>query len=161
QQLRDSGERGLLLVRGIVLTCILSFTMRALAPQLHIPVREFFAFSWHEQPPRSFGRAAIEKQLNAIPGKHLVIVRYKDKHEPFAEWVYNNADIANARIVWAREMGPTADQALIRGLSDRTVWRLDADETPPKLFADSGQGNKMLVDFKGRQLALLDRGVKH
>jgi hypothetical protein len=47
--------------------------------------------------------------------------------------VYNEADIDGARVVWAREMGPAEDAALLGHFSDRRVWRVDADAEPPHL----------------------------
>ena len=61
------------------------------------------------------------------------MVRYAPDHEPFAEWVYNDADIDSRKIVWAREMDAQNDQQLIDHFKDRQVWLLEADEKPPKV----------------------------
>jgi hypothetical protein len=61
-----------------------------------------------------------------------VIVRYKPEHNPFDEWVYNQADIDNSKVVWARDMGDQNNE-LIRYFSKRRVWLLEADENPVKL----------------------------
>jgi len=134
RQLHQWGSRGLFLARAVPLICILSFTARTFAVPLHIPVRDFFSFSWYQKPPPSFGRSAIEKQLRGDSGKHLVFVHYAPDHEPFAEWVYNESDLKNARIVWAREKERTSNHQLIDALPDRSVWRLDADTKPPQLL---------------------------
>ncbi|MGA2717093.1 MAG: hypothetical protein ABSG41_28750, partial [Bryobacteraceae bacterium] len=47
-------------------------------------------------------RAKILQELQALPGEDLVIVRYSDKPIPQEEWVYNDADIDHAKVVWAR-----------------------------------------------------------
>ena len=75
------------------------------------------------------GRAPVTAQLKTYPGRHLVIVRYKADHPVQMEWVYNEADIDHAKIVWARDMGPTDNAELIRYFSDRTVWLLQPDES--------------------------------
>jgi hypothetical protein len=80
-------------------------------------------------------RAAILARLDRESGRHLVLVRYRPKplgmdHE---EWVYNGADIDAAKVVWAREMGPAEDRALLEYFGDRHVWRVDADATSPCL----------------------------
>jgi len=47
--------------------------------------------------------------------------------------VYNAADIASARIIWARDLGD-AENARLRGhFPDRTVWLLEPDARPPRL----------------------------
>jgi hypothetical protein len=37
-------------------------------------------------------------------GKYLAIVKYPLLHSTHYEWVFNNADIDHAPIVWARDM---------------------------------------------------------
>lgn len=134
RQLRASGPSGKFFARGLPLVCLFALALRAAAAPLHIPLREFYEFSYYQKGPGSFGRATIEKQLNAIPGKKLVLVRYSPEHEPFAEWVYNGADIDHSPIVWARDMDGQSNQQLTAYFKDRQVWLLEADETPPKLI---------------------------
>jgi hypothetical protein len=133
RQLRHWNPSGAFLARAIPLVCIFSFAARVAAGPLHIPVATSHEPSWYQQRGPDFGRGAIEQQLRASPGEHLVLVRYAPDHEPFAEWVYNAADINGSKIVWAREMGAQKDQQLISYFKDRQVWLLDADEKPPKL----------------------------
>ncbi len=40
-----------------------------------------------------------------MPSKQLVIVSYSPDHHPADEWVYNESDIENAKVIWARDMG--------------------------------------------------------
>ena len=143
RQLRGTGTRGLFLARAVVVICVLSFAARAAAGPFHIPLREFYEFAWYQKAPRTFGRAAIENHLRAMPGKQLVLVRYKPDHEPFAEWVYNEADIDHAKIVWARETAPAENQRLLEYFKDRQIWFLEADNKPPALapYSKSSPGS--------------------
>jgi hypothetical protein len=77
-------------------------------------------------------RARILDGLNREEGRHLVIVRYTPEHSPHNEWVYNEADIDNARVVWARDMGADRNLELINYFKDRRVWLLEADATRPE-----------------------------
>jgi len=83
--------------------------------------------------PWNFARARIVKQLQATPGRHLVIVRYKEDHPPYAEWVFNDADIDDSKIVWAREIPGQNMQPLLDYFRGREVWLLDADHPPFRL----------------------------
>ena len=71
-------------------------------------------------------RQAVAAELEHLPGKHLVIVRYAADHDRNWDWVHNGADIDSARIVWARDRGD-GDEALIAYYRDRAVWLLDPD----------------------------------
>jgi hypothetical protein len=78
-------------------------------------------------------RVAIQQQLAQSPGPQLVFVRYWPQHIFQDEWVYNDADIDGARVVWARDLGSSEDQKLLRYYPDRTAWLLEPDAVPPKL----------------------------
>ncbi len=75
-------------------------------------------------------RVAMIASLEAKGGKHLVLVRYgpDQQRKKEWEWVYNEADIDAARVVWARDLGPERDRALFDYYPDRAVWTI---EVPP------------------------------
>ncbi len=133
RQLRHWGRPGVFLTRAILTICILTVGLRAATRPLHIPLSEFYEFAWHQKGPTSFGRAVIQRQLEQLPGRHLVIVHYQTDHEPFAEWVYNDADIDKSKVAWARQIDHDRDAKLVDYFHDRHIWILDADENPPKL----------------------------
>jgi hypothetical protein len=89
-------------------------------------------------------RAAIQKTLENTPGKHLVIVRYAEDHNVHDEWVFNGAEIDNAKVLWARELAPEQNEKLFAYFRDRQIWLVtpDTDNTslepysPPQDFSD-------------------------
>ena len=92
---------------------------------------------------RRFGeqRASVLAQLESRPEKSLVFVRYGPEHDYFQEWVYNRANIDDARVVWARSMGEERDRSLARYFADRTVWTIavDGDSTLTRATFDNNR----------------------
>ena len=72
-------------------------------------------------------RAAIEESLSSSEGQHIVFVVYDETHDPLAEWVHNDADLARAKVVWARSLGAVKDRAFVADYPGRTEWYLRAD----------------------------------
>ncbi len=73
-------------------------------------------------------RQGVLARLDKEPGKLLVLIRYGPHHNIFNEWVYNDADIDQSRIVWARAMTEGKDKELLRYYLKRRAWILDYDE---------------------------------
>ncbi len=132
---RPEQGSGLFLARAIPVVCVLMFVLRIFAGPLHIPVRRVLTPAWYQLGPKDFGRAALLADLQRLPGNQLVIVRYQPDHNPFAEWVYNEANINRAKVVWAHDMSPPENEELIKYLHDRQVWLLNADERSHMLTA--------------------------
>jgi hypothetical protein len=75
----------------------------------------------------SSDRAFVADELGHREGKHLVIVRYTKLHDPTDEWVTNDADIDNAKIVWARELDAKQNATLSAYFKDRHIWLVTPD----------------------------------
>jgi len=84
-------------------------------------------------PLGNMDRVRIIERLSAVPGSHLVIVRYGPDHNVDRDWIYNAPDIDRARIVWARDMGEERNVELLRYFHDRHAWLMSGDESPPQL----------------------------
>ena len=73
---------------------------------------------------RNGDRFQALQQLEAVPGEHLVLVSYGPENMNGDVWLFNEANIDAARIVWARDSSPEARRALLEYYPDRTVWTL-------------------------------------
>jgi hypothetical protein len=85
-------------------------------------------------------RKPVELQLAALPGEHLVLVRYSKDHNSGEEYVYNDADIDHAKTVWARETPGTDLSPLLNYFRNRDVWLYepDVDDSAVRPYAESG-----------------------
>ena len=84
----------------------------------------------HANPER---RIFVRDALNQFPGKLLVFVRYAPQHIFQEEWVYNGADPASERVIWARDLGAREDLELIACYPGRTLLLLEPDFRLPRL----------------------------
>lgn len=68
-------------------------------------------------------RVEAAAALEDSPGPDLVFVRYGRGHSWDLEWVYNGGDLDGEAIVWARDLGPERNAAVIARYGEgRTVW---------------------------------------
>jgi hypothetical protein len=127
---------GLFMTRAVPFIALSLFALRASAVPLHVRLPGPFPAvpaTWCSPVKADFGRERVLSGLNRKAGRHIVFVRYKPDHDSRCDWVYNGADIDKAKIVWARDMGTTENEKLIRYFSGRHLWLLEADEIPPRL----------------------------
>jgi hypothetical protein len=114
---------GQCMVWAIPVVCVVTLVL-AFAQQLRMDLS-----GW------AFQRRHILTQLQADGGRHLIIVRYGSQHyAPYREWVYNEANIDGAQVVWAREMDTAHNRTLLEYFADRRVWLL-VDAREPHLVA--------------------------
>jgi len=85
--------------------------------------------------PEHFGveRDRIEKQLEALPGKQLAIVRYAREREPLDQWTYNSADLSRSKVIWAGEVDPASDRDLLFKYGNRQAWLIEPDTRPVRV----------------------------
>lgn len=137
---RFSGKAaGITLVTAVPVIAVLLLLFRGVGPLLGLPLhaespRMDFVRTWSSPQPDLPARERIANFLRSLPEPQLAIVRYEADHDPIlSEWVYNEADIDNSKVVWAREMGPAEDHALLSYFNTRRVWLVEPDQKPPRL----------------------------
>ena len=94
----------------------------------------FFAKRWVQHAsaePNAFvaQRRTVLEELAGHRGDQLVLVRYAEGHRWNEEWVYNQADIDAAPIVWARYLDEASNRRLLSYFEDRRAWVLDVNGT--------------------------------
>jgi hypothetical protein len=85
----------------------------------------------HEAVVRRAGmggwRPDVIRRLEGLGPRHVVFVRYGPHHWAHREWVYNGADLAESRVLWARDLGDASNAAVRALYPGRTAWRLTVD----------------------------------
>ena len=121
----DGEPTGLFLVRATVTICLISVIL-----QTGDLMRRYRLGS--RQPGSA--RSDVMARLSSLPGRQLALVRYRPDHAVLApDWVDNDADVVNSKVLWARDMGTRDNQELLDYFKDRQSWLVEPDETPPKL----------------------------
>ena len=123
---RRAGGLGRAIVRAIPVVACAMILLRLTAVAMHAAIEP----DW---PRGNLQRAAIVRQLRELPGEQLVLVRPGDHHNLDREWVWNEASIDRAKVVWARDMGPDANRELMDYFKARTVWQMNEDDATPRL----------------------------
>ena len=106
----------------VILWLTLLLAIAALLVSLQATIRTDNSSSWQVR------RAQLLKQLKRKDGKHLIIVSYGTRHSFHDEWVYNEADIDNAKVIFARAMDSKQDCQLVEYFKSRRIWSLDIDD---------------------------------
>jgi hypothetical protein len=126
---------GRFVVRAILLIFVASLVV-SLAQKLTVKSEH----EWSQE------RRRILAQLEQDGRRHLVIVRYGPKFSKYSrskeeEWVYNEADIDGAKVIWSREMDAAQNRKLLDYFNDRQVWLLEVkgDQSPLQLLPHLSQ----------------------
>lgn len=114
---RRGGSPGRIVAQGVECTIVAVFVLSAVSRyQMPTPPDDFAA-----------ARVKLQAELEARKGKQLVVVRYSPTHFAHQEWVYNQADIDGAKVVWAREMSPPENVELLEYFTERQAWLFEPD----------------------------------
>jgi hypothetical protein len=111
-----------------------------LIPVLCVAVILLYSFSYRRMNQSDSAawqrqRAHIDEQVKKLGGHHLIIVSYGSYHSFLEEWIYNEADIDRAKVVFARAMNSKQDCQLVEYFKSRRIWLLEVDggQSIPKL----------------------------
>jgi hypothetical protein len=127
---------GIGLTRGLILFSAAAIPIYSL--QVIKEPHGCFDYSWGHS---NWERGRITNELTAIPGQHLVIVRYSRTHHDVSyEWVNNDADIDHAKIVWARGIPGLDTRPLLDYYKGRKVWLVNPDSDPAILSPYASPG---------------------
>ena len=116
-------------VGRVVLWLVPLLGLASLAWSLNGPMKQDDSSIWLKE------KARVLHQLPKQNDKHLIVVSYGAQHSFDNEWVYNEADIDSARVVFARRMDRIQDCELVNLFRFRRIWSLhiENDKSPPKL----------------------------
>lgn len=125
---------GLALARALPCLLILVLALRIGAENLHLPYTQALNYqSWCCKQPGNYDKMRITQYLATQPGLQLAFVRAKTDEANLLQWIYNAADIDNARIVWARDLGPQANRKLSNYFHARRVWMVNPNTHPAEI----------------------------
>jgi hypothetical protein len=114
---------GRMISRAVPAICLLMLFVRAGVSLLGLPVTPAWPPLAYNSVDRIANFTRVNAQLNAIPGNHLVLLRYVHQAQGGGLWVYNeNGDIDKERDVWAWDMGPEKNREIIDYYKNRDVW---------------------------------------
>ncbi len=100
----------------------------------HIAMAGAMSYRQNKQKSGLYYKQVHEQTLTQQGGKHLILVRYSPQHSCYYEWVFNGADLQNAPVLWAHDMGEAENLRLLNHYHNRKIWRLEPDTSAEKLI---------------------------
>ena len=88
---------------------------------------------WESLYPAVRLRDHVTAALSAIPGKHLVFVKYEPGHCFCEEWVFNGAEPSRQRVLYVRPYTLESDEALAQSFPAHDVRVIEPDRRPYRL----------------------------
>jgi hypothetical protein len=121
--MRAAGRRHLIcrkLMHGTLAAVVIMLFVRLMV----VPMNTWRP-NWASRTPEIPAHEAITEWLAAMPGKQLVLVRYRLDHFWGYSWINNGYDIPTQHVLWARDTEPGESNApLFCAFPDRQVWLL-------------------------------------
>ena len=72
----------------------------------------------------TYFKAEMEKAIEKLPGKYIAVVSYGSDYTVHDEIVYNKADIENAKLIWAYDLGEEKNKVLLSYYNNRKILRI-------------------------------------
>ncbi len=118
---------GARIVRVLPVVCLLMLGLRAFAFSESDEAQGVrWPPNWSYSSQRVHNREEIEDKLSSLPGQHLVLARYRYPfHNYNNELVFNGADIAGSKILWARSMDVKQNCSFVQTYRGRRLWIAD------------------------------------
>lgn len=109
----------------------LVLALRIGAAHFGLPYTQKLNFqSWCCVVQGDLNKQRIATELGQLPGQQLVFVKAKGDPNKLFQWIYNDAAIDDARIVWAQDLGPERNAHLAAYFAGRRVWLVDPNSEP-------------------------------
>lgn len=133
RRMRASGETGLFLSRALPIVIFLGLMIPFCSRMVAVPALTRISASEFQH---EISREKFVPELESVPGRQLVLVRYNASIPGKKKaWIYNGADIADSKIIWARESDdPNLNRKLLQCFPGRQVWLAKPDTDPPEVI---------------------------
>jgi hypothetical protein len=124
------------LASALLVAMAVVLLLRIGAQNLHLPYSQEVNFqSWCCRVEGNLNKSRISRQLEQVPGAHLVFVQAKSDEKNLFQWIYNSADIDASRIVWARDLGEVRNAQLAAYYQgSRALWLVDPNVEPARII---------------------------
>ncbi len=133
RRMRASGETGLFLARALPIVTFLGLMIPLCSRLVAIPALTRISASEFQH---EISREKFVPELEREPGRQLVLVRYNASIPGKKKaWIYNRANIAESKIIWARESDDQeSNRKLLQCFPGRQVWLAKPDTNPPEVI---------------------------
>ncbi len=133
RRMRAGGETGLFLSRALPLVIFLGLAIPLCSRLVPVPALARLSASEFQH---EISREQFVPELEGAPGRQLVLVRYNASIPGKKKaWIYNRANIAESKIIWARESeNPELNRKLLQCFPGRQVWLAKPDTNPPEVI---------------------------
>lgn len=139
RKMRTYAAPGLFLSRALPLLCVFGLVLpicgRWIEGWLPLSVQKT-TMLWDSEFVHEVSRERFVPELEKQPGKQLILVRYEPySGEKKTEWIFNQANLHDAKIVWARDpQERSVVERLLTEYSGRNLWLAEPDAKPPRIL---------------------------